>query len=87
MKWRSIKTAPKDGTPILFVARPAVREPRQVYAGWYSEAFAPFPWVFVDDPKESLAGCCDHEMTGRVYTNGFPAHIPTHWMPLPEAPK
>ena len=43
MAWQDIATAPKDGTPILFVAE------GKVYAGCYSKDFAPFPWVFVDD--------------------------------------
>ena len=57
-----------------------------VVAGWFNKAFGPFPWVFVDDPGESLSGCCDHEMAGRVYANGYPLNMPTHWMPLPAPP-
>lgn len=79
--WQPIETAPKDGTTILLVAEGTV------IAAWWHDDFGPFQWVFVDDPRESLTGCCDHEGTGRVYTNGYPVDVPTHWMPLPEPPQ
>jgi hypothetical protein len=81
MPWQLIETAPKDGTPILFVAE------GKVFAGVYSDDFGPFQWVFIDDARESLAGCCDNEMTGRIYVNGYPLNVPTHWMPLPDPPQ
>lgn len=81
MEWQPIETAPKDGTVILFAAE------GKVVAGWFHNDFAPFPWAFVDDVRESLTGCCDNELTGRVYTNGYPLGVPTHWMPLPDPPK
>lgn len=79
-QWQPIETAPRDGTTILLAAD------GNVIAAWFNDAFAPFPWVFVSDIRESLAGCCDHEMTGRLYADGYPLSVPTHWMPLPDPP-
>ena len=80
-EWQPIETAPRDGTVILFYGEGCV------CAGWFGNDFRPFPWAFVDDTRESLVGCCDKEMTGRVHVNGYPLDTPTHWMPLPEPPK
>ena len=71
--WHSIATAPKDGTCILLFV-----EGQPVVAGWYVTRFAPFPWVFVDNPVEAISGCCDKEMAGRVEVNGYPLNLPTH---------
>ena len=80
-RWQPIESAPTDGTTVLIVAE------GRVVAAWFSRDFAPFPWVFIDDKRQSLTGCCDHELEGRVETNGYPLGVPKFWMPLPPPPE
>lgn len=70
--WESMESAPKDGREILiFLGAPWSKIEK---ARWYS------PWnnwqagVIPEDPI-------------REEHFGIGSSIPTHWMPLPEAPK
>jgi hypothetical protein len=79
-KWQPIETVPKDGTVIL-ICQPGYGGPNIWAATWASEhdgrAGSPdkdFPWLTLDD------GSTNALMDG-------PEHGPTHWMPLPGAPK
>jgi len=82
MKWEPIETAPKDGT-IIIIARGV-----DVAPGWFSSGMDGVEWRFLDDASESIEGCCDRELRGRVAPNGWLRESggPTHWMPLPEPP-
>ena len=80
-EWRTMETAPKDGTPVLLFVGVFERK-WGAKDGSYTEGFEPtfmvaayhaeFGWL-----AEGIAHCdpVDHEMTK-----------PTHWMPLPEMP-
>lgn len=70
MKWRNIKTAPKDGTHIWVFAvsdnDPYDRPSTYAEAWWGDEGGTETPhWM-------GLGLTC--------------WHLPTHWMPLPKAP-
>lgn len=81
--WRSIETAPKDGSIIILT------NGREVFAGaWEARIKGDgFPWLLVEDVSTHQPhGCCDMEDDERIEVNGWPATAPTHWMPLPTPP-
>lgn len=71
-EWKTIDTAPKDGSEILIYLGAPWNKPEK--ARWYE------PWgnwqagVIPSDPA-------------REERFGIGSAIPTHWMPLPEPPK
>ena len=72
--WQPIETAPKDGTPVL-VYPPTWAKAIASIAKWNKDEYAKKPrpyWRRVDD-------------YGKVTTSRD--NPPTHWMPLPAAPK
>lgn len=79
MEWRSIETAPKDGTNILIFARdfPAI--------AWWANVY-----YFNYDKDEMVEGeewaqwICDNPYYNSVLTGD---RTPTHWMPLPNPPE
>lgn len=93
--WQPIETAPRDGTPvILYLAKPMDRR-------WVTEGRAPNVtigflgsgnpdysphdrWVSVEvEDNGSMGG----EMTGWMDDWCCIDVKPSHWMPIPEAPK
>ena len=60
MKWRPIKTAPKDGAEILTYSH---------------QGYCLMFWLE------------DEQRWEHSFYGGSPQFHPTHWMPLPEAPK
>lgn len=78
MEWKTIKSAPKDGTVIILL------RDGEVYAGFYAvDTYAPgvYHWVVLDakahDGKLSAEGA--------VLMNALnESRGPTHWMPLPD---
>lgn len=74
MTWRTIATAPEDGTSIL-VYPPTWPSKKAAIAEWDKDEYAKKPrpfWRRDDD-------------LGQVTRSR--ACLPTHWMPLPEPPK
>jgi len=71
-EWQPIETAPKDGTCILVI--------NDNKGGYYTEPFAIGVAAYEGSYKTRAwysQACCD----------GVSYFTPTHWMPLPEAPK
>lgn len=77
MRWRSIKTAPKDGTVLLLKERIG-----GIVTGlWSREAGCrDARWYLASENGEKL--CCYHEYDTEMFLLD-----PTHWMPLPNDPK
>lgn len=71
-EWQPIKSAPKDGTPILIFNPRNDRKPVCEAAWAYDYEGAPGYWA------------TPHGVKGRGYT--ILPEAPTHWMPLPEPP-
>ena len=76
MKWQSIETAPKDRTPIL---------------AWNGKFVCEALWEPDADDKGHVGWCYstfyNHECYGN-YNNSYDEDAqPTHWMPLPSAPR
>lgn len=70
-EWQPIKTAPRDGTPVLIWDNGVYR------AHWSEEAH---DYKFEDYPGWQIFDCEDG-----FYS--VASKSPTHWMPLPEPPK
>ena len=75
MEWQPIETAPKDGTEVLLFDTAF----KKVVIGWYGVDYNNSN----NNEKEWLYGEGDDYSCGYYYT---PCD-PTHWMPLPDAPK
>lgn len=80
-EWRTIETAPLDGTPVLLCGgsywcdwQRTVHEP--AVAKWVNSEGQPDKW----DKRWTIAAA-EAGYTGAFYNN------PTHWMPLPEPPR
>ena len=83
MEWKTIDSAPRDGTMILLSARGTVT------LGAWNLYFHDkmHPWVFVDSLDRALSGCCDHEAFDRIEANGYSVNDKDlMWMPLPLPP-
>ena len=70
MSWQPIKSAPRDGTPILVFVPPTY--------DWDKGYCAVAEW---DDGDWAAAECRGAEVFGWITPTG-----PTHWMPLPSPP-
>lgn len=73
MKWRSIKTAPKDGTEVLLFCNLGRGNTELAIARWHEDQARPGPF----------GRFCWKEKEGSAWAE----NIPTHWMPLPAAPR
>lgn len=71
MRWRTIKSAPKDGQTIL-----VVNEGHVVTVAWR-----------YDDRWGAVWGKEDYVQDGSIDDTALIARNPTHWMPLPNLPK
>lgn len=91
-EWKSIETAPKDGTDILLAALP------QVYEGQKIESRVTVGHWTTDDECRVDVGDCGGDCHCREYEYADPTWIswdggfteenpPTHWMPLPSPPE
>lgn len=89
-RWLPIETAPKDGTRIMLGQLPSPDYERGISTiGWWQEGY--------EDGVDYIGVCSgfvDYEFQyfngGRDFGNlksQYAPHQPTHWMPLPEAPK
>lgn len=70
-RWRPIATAPKDGSVVLLWLGSPWSEPRTAY--WYEPWANWQPQGVRPDPNEDASG--------------IGGAVPTHWQPLPPAPK
>lgn len=78
--WRAIETAPKDERLILYVP-PGERE-----ANWRTKEMVSYPFrvgegLWLDDAWHWANDSCE------CCYGPISSGSPTHWMPLPEAPK
>lgn len=75
MEWQPIETAPKDGTEIL-VFRPLAHLTND-------------PQISILKGVKSNKGCWDETIPDGMSNDNFTSGYckPTHWMPLPAAPK
>lgn len=78
MRWRSIKTAPRDGTGILLT------DGHFVHYGWW-HGNGKHPWAMVDSHDMQPNGCCDMEKPDTISPNGWLEGAPKYWMPMPAA--
>lgn len=87
-EWRTIDSAPKDGTPVLAKFRddifPGLRPEREDLAPWNGAcAVLRHPGVYVHEGRT-----WDHgwNMAAPVGQGGFPDEWIAAWMPLPAPP-
>jgi hypothetical protein len=96
MNWNDIKSAPKDGTPVLLFCEDKIdryyvsgnKAPRMTigFFGATNEDYGRRGvWCSVE-AKEEMWGM-GGEMTGPMTSTDLIEVSPTHWMPLPEPPK
>lgn len=71
MKWQPIETAPKDGTNILLYEPKNEFNPPEYFVGRWEKSRDPF--IYGTSWECSEYGAFNHH--------------PTHWIPLPDAPK
>lgn len=77
MEWRTIETAPKDGTFILLINE-AHQGEHPLGGPYNAEQKAPRVCRWVKMFRPNWCDCHGH------YDSSFE---PTHWMPLPEPPE
>lgn len=70
--WQSIKTAPKDGTPVLvFSPHVPLNNPTNVVVAKFENYRG--VWSYCENVLADISGPIEPE--------------PTHWMPLPKPPR
>lgn len=79
--WREIKTAPKNGTKILFYDPKS----KTIFAGWWDKAFELRYDKVLDDTVE-IGAWTDGAVSSFAYEETC-SYQPTYWMPLPEPPE
>lgn len=75
-EWQPIHTAPTDGTVVILYGDSLIA------AGWY-DPHGNYGWCFLDDPEVQF----DDDKDYIVPNAWLKKSGPSHWMPLPEAPK
>jgi len=76
MEWKTIDTAPKDGTPFLGF------DPTHTEAKIYVLSYDPGV-SYIGELESCSHDACYREYAGETYFQWNP----THWMPLPAPPK
>ena len=76
--WRTIDTAPRDGTPFLTFSRDAADDPREGVLGYKSTPIVVMGWIPGDDRPYPIDEQGDW--------GDWHCYEPTHWMPLPPLP-
>lgn len=88
MEWRSIETAPKDGTRILVnidgADKLAGLEQWAAIAWWARTEYLDYDKDTMVDAEGWTQWTCDDAYYNDVLTGH---RTPTHWMPLPNPPK
>jgi hypothetical protein len=75
MEWKTIETAPKDGTRIL-----VYQDGEMEVADWYTHKY---PATYTERPDGLYE---KNETEGSSWWNANECQHPTHWMPLPAPP-
>ncbi|QFS64791.1 Lar family restriction alleviation protein [Delftia tsuruhatensis] len=93
MDWRSIETAPKDGTWIMLWRAPAkegdgwTADPL-VIARWYEDEFGDAEWTWPDDPFDPFTPHGIARANAAVESGAsWGEENFTHWIPLPSPPE
>lgn len=91
MEWQPIDSAPKDGTEVLLYAPACEFEgkqiPERITLGEWVEP-SEVPHLIYRDGYAPEEEWDDFEPFWMSWDGGFLAdYLPTHWMPLPGAPK
>ena len=81
--WMPIETAPKDGRTILFGYRNSLGKWRTMRGKYFTRATIDEEW---EEPDECDEGWYETSVEADDVPNYW-AMNPTHWMPLPAAPK
>jgi len=81
--WQPIETAPKDGRTLLLGYRNSHGNWRTVRGQWMSEDYIEEFW---EEPDNGSPGWFEDSVEADDVPNCWPIE-PTHWMPLPPAPK
>lgn len=83
--WRSIDSAPKDGTKVLiFVPADPKREiPAAIFAAWWD---AKFTYHYSVKRGEWHDGAWTDDAVLSFGYEKFQSYNPTHWQPLPAPP-
>lgn len=81
--WQPIETAPKDGETLLLGYRNKHGHWRTVRGQWMSEDYIQEYW---EEPDNGSPGWFEDSVEADDVPNCWPIE-PTHWMPLPAAPK
>lgn len=81
--WMPIETAPKDGRTMLLGYPNRLGKWRTVRGQWMSDDYISEFW---EEPEDRSPGWFETCEEGEEVPNCWPID-PTHWMPLPAAPK
>jgi hypothetical protein len=81
--WQPIETAPKTGRTLLLGYPNVLGKWRTVRGQWMSEAYIAENW---EEPDDAETGWYETSAEADDVPNCWPI-TPTHWMPLPIAPK
>jgi hypothetical protein len=76
MNWKPIETAPKDKRILLFYSDESRVHSRVVCGAWNDDKYNRKPRPYWSNDLVSIFGL-----------NYARAHVPTHWMTLPEKPE
>lgn len=76
--WRSMESAPRDGTPILLTDGRS-----NVHLAWFKGADENYPWFLVDDFNYNTG---DHGVDS-IELNSAMETWPAYWSPLPAPPE
>lgn len=82
-EWQPIETAPKDGRTLLLGKRTAMGRWRTMRGQWFTQELINEEW---ENPDDAEVGWYETAVEPDDPLNCW-ATSPTHWMPLPVAPK
>lgn len=85
VRWRSIRSAPKDGTVVL-IYDPSENEGRRIKAAYWDAEFDWIGWSDKFNKARYRGAWTDNAVASFAYEETV-EYKPTHWMPLPAAPK